>query len=73
MARRTVEFRVVTTDNGFIVEGGGKTMVAKNEETEIGEAVQAILKGAGDAKKPKVKRTRRTKEEIAAAKTAAGG
>jgi len=74
MAKGTIEFRVVTTDNGFIVEGGNKTMVAKNE-AEIGEAVLAIIKESGktEQKRPATKRKRRTKEEIAAAKAGTQG
>ena len=71
MAKGTVEFKVVTADNGFIVEGGGKSMVAKTDQ-EIGEAVMAIFKAAGKPEPKKAQRKRRTKEEIAAAKAAAG-
>ena len=72
MAKGVLEFKVTGADNGFIVESGGKSMVAKTEQ-EIGEAVMEIVKAAGKvAAKPKAPRKRRTKEEIAAAKAAAG-
>jgi hypothetical protein len=76
MAKGVLEFKVTGADNGFIVESGGRSMVAKTVQ-EIGEAVMEIVKLAGKAKeaKPKAPRSRRTKEQIALDKAAkaAGG
>lgn len=62
------EFKVSEVENGHIIVSGERSFVAQNAE-EVGGAVLKIIGLAKkDAKPTAKKRTRRTKEQIEAAK-----